>query len=265
MVPEQPALSSAEGFSLRGKAALVIGASGAVGRAIAVALAEAGADVAVATTTRAQREEVAANSCANEVWALNRRGFAQAIDSAAEADVQALVERAVAELGRLDVLVNAHDLPYAKPFPEVTPDEWRRVLDVNLTGVYLACRAASAPMLAQGSGRVINVVTLLAERGMVNGAAYCAAQAGVMNLTRALALEWARSGVTVNAIGAGWTEGMAFLADEDARRQMERYLPAKRLARPEEIAGIAVYLASDAAEYLTGQVVWLDAGALSHV
>ena len=105
-----------ERFSLNGKAALVIGASGPIGRAIAVSLAEAGADVAVATTTRAQREEVAANACANEVWALDRKGFAQAIDAAGEADVQALVERAVSELGRLDVLVNAHDLPYARPF-----------------------------------------------------------------------------------------------------------------------------------------------------
>jgi NAD(P)-dependent dehydrogenase (short-subunit alcohol dehydrogenase family) len=120
-------------------------------------------------------------------------------------------------------------------------------------------------MLSRESGRIINVVSLLAERGMVNGAAYCAAQAGMMNLTRALALEWARSGITVNAIGAGWTEGMGLLADEDARRQLERYLPGKRLATPEEIAGVAVYLASDAAEYLTGQVVWIEGGALSHV
>ncbi len=254
-----------EQFSLGGKTALVIGASGVLGRALAVALAEAGADVAAATTTRSSQEEVAANSCANEVWALDRRGFAANIDAASEADVQSLVTRAVAELGRLDVLVNAPDLPFAKPLPAVTPDEWRRVIDVNLTGVYLACRAASGPMLAQGSGRIINVVSLLAERGMANGAAYCAAQAGVMNLTRALALEWARSGITVNAVGAGWTEGMPLLADEEARRQLERYLPAKRLARPEEIAGMAVYLASDAAEYVTGQIVWADGGALSHV
>jgi len=254
-----------EQFSLQGKAALVIGASRPVGRAVAVSLAEAGADVAVSTTTRSQREEVAANSCANEVWALNRKGFAATIDAASEADVRSLLERTVSELGRLDVLVNAHDLPFAKPFQEVTPNEWRRVLDVNLTGVYLACRAAAEPMLSQGSGRIINVVSLLAERGMVNGAAYCAAQAGVMNLTRALALEWARSGITVNAIGAGWTEGMAFLANEDARRQLERYLPGKRLAQPEEIAGVAVYLASNAAEYVTGQVVWIEGGALSHV
>ncbi len=252
-------------FSLSGKTALVIGAAGPVGRALAVAMAEAGADVAVSTTTRSQQEEVAANSCANEVWALKRKGFAAAIDAASESDVDKLIQRAVAEMGRLDVLVNAHDLPFAKPLTEITPEEWRRVVDVNLTGVYLACRAAAEPMLSQGSGRMINVVSLLAERGMVNGAAYCAAQAGVMNLTRALALEWAKTGVTVNAIGAGWTEGMALLADEEARRKLERYLPGKRLAKPDEIAGIAAYLASDAAEYLTGQVVWIEGGALSHV
>jgi NAD(P)-dependent dehydrogenase (short-subunit alcohol dehydrogenase family) len=254
-----------EAFSLAGKAALVIGASSPVGRAIAVALAEAGADVAVATTTRSQAEDVAANSCANEVWALNRRGFAAAIDAASEDDVRSLVDRIVSELGRLDVLVNAHDLPFAKPLTEVTPEEWRRVIEVNLTGVYLACRAASGPMLAQGSGRVINVVSLLAERGLINGSAYCAAQAGVMNLTRALGLEWARSGVTVNAIGAGWTEGSPFLEDEEARRRLERYLPGKRLAKPAEAAGMAVYLASGAGEYVTGQVMWVEGGALSHV
>src|SRR5713226_10259928 len=117
------------------------------------------------------------------------------------------------------------------------PAEWRRVLEVNLTGVYLACRAAAEPMLAQGKGRIINLVSLLGERGMANGSAYCAAQAGVLNLTRALALEWARSGITVNALGAGWTEGMGILVDDDARQQLERYLPYKRLAKPEEIAG----------------------------
>jgi len=253
-----------EGFSLRGRTALVIGAGAAIGRGVAVALAEAGADVAVATSTRAQKEEVVANSCANEIWALNRRGFTQAIDAASEADVAGLLQRTVSELGRLDVLVNAHDLPFASALSDTTLAEWRRVIEVNLTGVFLACRAAAAPMLAQGSGRIINIVSLLGERGMSNGAAYCAAQAGVLNLTRALALEWARSGVRVNAIGAGWTEGMGFLNDDSARQQLERFLPQRRLASPEEIAGAAVYVASDAADYLTGQILWIDGGALSH-
>lgn len=251
-------------FSLEGRAALVIGASSPLGRAVAVALAEAGADVAVATTRLSPGEEVAAHSCANEVWALNRRGFAQALDAASEAEVSALVERTVRELGRLDILVNAQELPFARPLMETALSEWRRVLEVNLTAVYLACRAAAGPMLSQGKGRIINLVSLLAERGMINGSAYCAAQAGVLNLTRTLGLEWAQSGITVNAIGAGWTEGMGLIADEERRRELERYLPYRRLARPQEIGQAVVYLASDAAEYVTGQVIWIDGAALSH-
>jgi NAD(P)-dependent dehydrogenase (short-subunit alcohol dehydrogenase family) len=251
-------------FSLEGKNALVIGASGVLGRAAAVSLAEAGANVGVTTTTRAQKEEVIANSCANEVWALNRKGFALAIDAADEADAQGAVQRAVSEFGSLDVLVNAPDLPFAKPLTEITPAEWQRAVDVNLGGVYVACRAAAEVMLPQGSGRIINVVSLLGERGLANGSAYCAAQAGVLNFTRALALEWARTGVTVNAVGAGWTEGMGIISEE-AKAQLERYLPYKRLGKPEEIGGAVVYLASGVADYLTGQVIWIEGGALSHV
>lgn len=254
-----------EQFSLAGKAALVIGGSNPLGRAAAVALAEAGADVAVATTTRSERETVAANSCANEVWALNRKGFAESIDTAEESDVESLVERTKSELGKLDILVNAQDLHFAKPLLEISVADWRRVVDVNLTGVFLACRAGGREMLRQESGRIVNLNSVLGERGMANGSAYCAAQAGVLNLTRALALEWARSGVTVNAVGAGWIEAGGFLADENMKRQLEHYLPYRRLAKPEEISGAVVYLASDAAAYLTGQVVWIEGGALSHV
>lgn len=252
-------------FSLAGKAALVIGASNPLGRAAAVALAEAGADVAVATTTRSQREEVAANSCANEIWALNRKRFAQAVDVSDESDIETLVERALSEFGRLDILVNAPDLHFAKPLLEISLAEWRRVIDVNLTGVFLACRAAGREMLKREGGHIVNISSVLAERGMANGSAYCAAQAGVLNMTRALALEWAKSGVTVNAVGAGWINAGGFLADETMKRQLERYLPYKRLAQPDEISGAVVYLASDAAAYLTGQVVWIEGGALSHV
>ena len=254
-------------FSLEGKRALVIGASNSIGRAIAVALAEAGADVAVATTTPSKDEETIANSCANEIWALDRKGFAQAIDAADEADVSALVERTVSELGGIEVLVNAHDLPFARPVPETEYAEWRRVIDANLGGPFLAARSVGRRILAHDhpGGSIINVASVLGERGLANGAAYCSAQAGVLNLTRALALEWARSGVRVNAIGAGWTEGMAMSGDDEARAKLERYLPYRRLARPDEIAGIAVYLASDVSAYLTGQVVWVEGGALSHV
>ena len=200
-------------FSLAGKNALVLGASSAIGGAAACALAEAGADVAVGSTLATPREQEAVLTCRDAVQSQGRKSLARTIDAANEADVQALVEQTVSELGTLDILVNAHDLPFAKPLRDISSKEWGRVLEVNLTGVYFACRAAAAPMLAQHSGRIINIVSLLGERGMINGSAYCAAQGGVLNLTRALALEWARSGITVNAVGAGWTEGMGLLKD----------------------------------------------------
>lgn len=100
---------------------------------------------------------------------------------------------------------------------------------------------------------------------MANGSAYCAAQAGVLNLTRALALEWARDGITVNALGTGWTEGMGMLTDETLCQQLARYLPTKRLAQPYEVGEAVIYLASDATDFLTGQVLWIDGGALSHL
>lgn len=251
---------SRDTFVLSGKRSLVIGASNVVGHAIATALAEAGADVAVATSTPSPQEEAAVQLCSSQTLALGRKGFAQSLDATNEHDVDALVRRTVAELGRLDILVNAQDLSFAKPTTETTLHEWRRVLDANLTSPYLTCRAAAGPMQAQSAGRIINVVSLLGERGMANGGAYCAAQGGVLNLTRALALEWARNGVTVNAIGAGWTEGMGLMANETLQQQLLRYIPSRRLAQPEDIAATAVYLATDSTGFITGQVIWVDGG-----
>ena len=252
-------------FSLHEKIALVLGATQPIGRALAIALADAGAHVALTTTLRTKHEETAAQVCLREIQGRQRTSVVHVIDAANEQDVSTAVQQTVTQLGRLDILVNAPDLPFAKPLTDVSLSEWQRVLAVNLTSVYLACHAASGPMLAQKKGRIINVVSLLGERGMINGSAYCAAQAGVLNLTRALALEWARSGITVNALGAGWTEGMGMLADEALRQQLARYLPTKRLAQPYEIGEAVVYLVSDATDFLTGQVLWIDGGALSHL
>ena len=254
-----------EQFSLRRKVALVVGAETSLGRAAVLALAEAGADVAVATALPTAQEEAAVTACATMIRALNRKSFVRKIDVTNEEDVVSLVQQTVADLGRLDILVNALDLPFAKPLPEVSLVEWQHVLAVNLTGTYLTCRAASAPMLAQGNGRIINIVSVLGERGMANGSAYCAAQAGVLNLTRALALEWARNGITANAIGAGWTDGMGMIANEQIKRQLARYIPNKRLAQPNEISDAVVYLASDATSFVTGQVIWIEGGVLSRL
>ena len=251
---------SVEAFALRGKVALVIGASNGIGRAIAVALAETGADIALASVLPRPRETEAISMCLGEVQARGCKSFAQTIDAGNEDDVNALVQRTITELGRLDILINAQDLPFAKSVADATVDEWRRVLEVNLNGPYLACRAAFSHMLAHGQGRIINVVSLLGERGMANGSAYCAAQGGLLNLTRALALEWARTGITVNAVGAGWIKGAGLLANDAIEQQLTRYIPQKRTGQPEEVAGAAVYLASDASGFVTGQILWVDGG-----
>jgi NAD(P)-dependent dehydrogenase (short-subunit alcohol dehydrogenase family) len=180
--------------------------------------------------------------------------------------VEAAVRRAADELGRLDILVSNPDLPFAKPLAETTPEEWQRVLTTNLSSVFFACRAAAAVMLPQGKGRIINLASILGERGLINSAAYCAAKAGVINLTRALALEWARTGVTVNAIGVGFLEDVPGIGqDESLKEALEKYLPLRRLARSEEMAGLVLYLASDASEFVTGQAIFVEGGALAHV
>ena len=252
-------------FSLHDKVAFVVGAGQPIGRAVAIALAEAGAHVVLTTTVRTKQDTDAAHACMNDILARQGTSCVHAIDVTNEQEVQTAIQHIVTQRGHLDILVNAPDLPFAKPLPEVALGEWQRVLAVNLTSVYLTCQAVAGPMLAQQKGRIINVVSLLGERGMANGSAYCAAQAGVLNLTRALALEWARSGITVNAIGAGWTEGMGMLTDETLRQQLARYLPTKRLAQPYEIGEAAIYLASDTTDFLTGQVLWIDGGALSRL
>lgn len=256
---------SLEQFSLQGKVALVIGAGTPIGRAAALALAEAGAEVAVATMLPSKQEEAIVTACVAAIQSLNRKSFARTIDVTKEDDVAALVQQTVTDLSCLDILINALDLPFAKPLSAVSLAEWQRVLAVNLTGVYLTCRAVSMPMLAQQAGRIINIVSVLGERGMANGSAYCAAQAGVLNLTRALSLEWARNGITVNAIGAGWTEGMGMIADEQIKQQLTRYIPNRRLAQPDEISDAVVYLASDGTGFITGQVIWIEGGVLSRL
>ncbi|MBM4258345.1 MAG: SDR family oxidoreductase [Deltaproteobacteria bacterium] len=256
---------SLESFSLAGKTALVVGAHTALGRAAAIALAEAGADVVVTTTSLNSRESERLSACAEVIRSLTRKSITHTLDSTNEADVASILQQTVSEFDKLDILVNAPDLPFAKPLAQISLAEWQRVLNENLTSVYLTCRAASPTMLAQQSGRIINIVSVLGERGMANGSAYCAAQAGVLNLTRALSLEWARNGITVNAIGAGWAEGMGMIADEQLKQQLARYVPNKRLAQPHEISDAVVYLASDSTGFITGQTIWLEGGVLSRL
>lgn len=250
-------------FALTGKGALVIGPATALTRAIAVGLAEAGAAVAVASRDRS--EEFGINSIANEVWAVQGRGLALPIDATSEEDVAEAVSRTLKELGRIDILVNAQDLVLHKPLLETSLAEWRQVQDANVTAVYLASRLAGRPMVEQGRGRIITISSILGERGVANSAAYGAAKAAVLNFTRALAIEWARTGVTVNAVGLGWLYDVPGAGQEpEVRAALERYLPLRRLAYPQDAVGAVLYLASDAASFVTGEVIFVEGGALVH-
>ncbi|MBF6599765.1 MAG: SDR family oxidoreductase [Dehalococcoidia bacterium] len=257
---------SLDAYDLRGKRALVIGAGGAAGRAIAWALGEAGADVAVSSISNDGEEILRAKKVQQELTKMGRRSTTVAADITLGTGVQVMVRQVAKDLGGIDVLVNAPDFFLGKAAESTTDLEWNRVMQVNLSGTFHACRAAGKEMLKRRSGRIINVGSVLGERGLAHAAAYCAAQAGVLNLTRALAQEWGPSGITVNAIAQGWMEHSAAIGNPDpAANQTVRFIPMKRAGAAAELGALAVYLASDASGYISGQVMCVDGGLTTHL
>ena len=247
-----------DAFRLDGKVAIVTGASRGLGRAMALALAEAGADVALAARSVPDLDD-----SAHQVERRGRRALAIPTDVADYAQVEALVERAVDGLGRLDILVNNSGIAHVSPVAEMPPEEFRRTVEVNLIGVFNGCRAAAARLIAQQSGKVVNLASVLGAVGLPGYAAYSASKGGVIALTRALGVEWARHNVQVNAIAPGWfVTDMNAEAFDDARvrERLLRDVPARRTGRLEEIGPLLVYLASPASDYMTGQTVFLDGG-----
>jgi NAD(P)-dependent dehydrogenase (short-subunit alcohol dehydrogenase family) len=222
-----------DGFDLTGKRALVVGAETRAGRAIAAALSEAGARLTLADITDTGDD---------------------------------IVRAAVDDLGGLDVVVNCADARLAGLFEDLSDEDWDLLLEVNLTGPVKLFRAASRAMIAGGGpGRIIQVVSMLGERGVPNTAAYGATQSALLQLIKTLSLEWARKNIRINGIGLGWIEGDPMLAGAGAATErLLRYLPTKRFGRPDEIGAIAVYLASDRADMMTGQTLWVDGAAMSH-
>ena len=260
------AKSGPEAFDLSGKTALVVGAGSSSGRAIALALAEAGADIALSSVTREGGEVMAIRKLSREVTALGRKTLTQAVDATLGTGVQVMVRQVAKEMGSIDILITCPDLFLGKPADKTSDAEWSRVLNANLSSVFFACRAAGREMLKRGSGRIINVASGLGERGLANSAAYCAAKAGVINLTRALAQEWGPNGITVNAIGPAWMEDTPGLGHPSPEvNQLIRFIPMKRPGRPDELGLLAVYLASDAAGYVSGQTFFVDGGLLCHL
>jgi NAD(P)-dependent dehydrogenase (short-subunit alcohol dehydrogenase family) len=262
---------SLDAYDLTGKRALVVGAAGGVGRAIALAFAEAGADVALCTSTTASDETLALRKVAREVRDLGRTAIEQSTDVSSGQGAQVMVKQVAKDLGAIDVLVNASDLFMAKPATRISDADWANVIGHNLSATFFTCRAAGKEMLkaemnGRARGRIINVASVLGDRGLPNASAYCAAQAGILNLSRALAQEWAAQGITVNAIALGWMDDSPALGDPtpDAN-QTVRFIPMKRPGLGDDVAPLAVYLASDASGYVTGQVLYVDGGLTVHL
>lgn len=247
-------------FSLEGKAALVIGAERAVGRTAAAILAEAGANVLLASQD--VEGEPALEEAAKVVTAAGKKAVTRVQRAAIRADLSATCDLAVKQLGGLNIMINAIDAPFYAPVEASDDSAFDRVLENNLKTVWMACQEGGRVMLAQGGGVIVNVTSILAERGVPNGALYCAAKAAVLNLTRALALEWARRNIRINALEAGWLEeeGSPAIAGDEFSKSLLKYLPYNRLVKPEELAGALLYLVSPAAGFVTGESIAVDGG-----
>lgn len=246
-------------FDLAGRRAIVTGAASGIGRATALALARAGADLLVGDLNEEGLAELA-----REVAERGRRAVPMRIDVSRDEDAGAMAARAVDELGGVDILVNAAGMNVRRrPVLEFSTEEIERVLDVNLLGVFHACRAVGRLMVERRAGSIVNVSSVMDCVAAPHRAAYVASKGGVRQLTRALAVEWAPAGVRVNAVGPGYVRTpllAQILRDPAWVARLEAGTPLGRLAEPEEIAAPILFLASDAASYVTGTVLYVDGG-----
>jgi len=246
-------------FDLSGKRALVTGANTGIGQAIAVAIAEAGADVALAGRTEPA-----------ETLRLIREAGRTAVNVSADLSSIQPIERVLVEtvsgLGGIDILVNNAGIIRRNNLEDFTEEDWDAVIDTNLKSLFFLSQSAARHMMAQGAGKIINIASLLSFQGGIRVPSYAAAKAGVAGVTKAMANELAPHGVQVNAIAPGYiaTNNTAALqADETRNRQILERIPAGRWGRPADIAGAAVFLASTSSDYVTGQVLAVDGGWLA--
>ncbi|HTZ58513.1 MAG TPA: glucose 1-dehydrogenase [Acidobacteriaceae bacterium] len=248
-------------FDLQGKTAVVVGGTTGIGHALSLGLADAGADVIASSRRQEQVEQTAA-----EVEAKGRKTLRQTSDVHDRATLEALRDAVVSQFGKIDILVNCAGITKRAPTLDFPEADWDQIIDTNLNGTLRGCQVFGKAMLSRGYGRIINIASLSTFVGLFEVAAYSASKAAVGALTKVLAVEWSRHGVLVNAIAPGLfrTALNADLLDStDRGREFKMRTPMGRWGKTEELVGAAVYLASDAASYVTGEILVVDGGFLA--
>ena len=245
---------------LDNQVAVVTGSGSGLGQAIAIAFAEAGATVVV--TDLAQRLHNAKKT-RDRIIQLGKKSVAVSLNVTSIRSIRRMVKKTIDEFGRIDILVNNAGVNISKPAVEVTEDDWDKVLDVNLKGVFFCCQEVGRTMIERRFGKIINVASQNGVIGYYNRAAYCSSKAGVVNLTRVLAIEWASKNINVNAIGPTFVRTPLtdkLFQEESFTSEVLRRIPLGRLGQPEDITGAVVFLASSAAQLITGHTLLIDGG-----
>jgi len=254
------------GFDLTGKVALVTGGSRGLGRGIALGLANAGADVAICSRT----EETVRNAAA-EIEDLGRKSLPIKADVSKVADINRMVAEVMDEFGHIDILVNAAGLNIRMPAVQYTEEQWDFILGANLKGTFFCCQAVAKVMIKpegtlQNKGKIINIGSLTSGIGLPTVAPYAASKGGVLQLTKTLAIEWAKYNINVNAIGPGFHQTdltQPLFSNPEWTERLLTMLPIERPGTSEDLIGAAVFLASDASDYMTGQIIYVDGGFLA--
>ena len=245
-------------FDLKGMAALVTGASRGIGRALALALAQAGSDVALNARSADSLKETA-----REIEKLGRKVCIAAGDVSDEQQVGAFVKQVQEAFGKIDILINNAGIWEGTYFLRISKSDWDKVLNVNLTGTFLVAKAVGKVMLKQRSGKIINLSSVLGLRGSPQAVAYCVAKGGVIQMTRVMAIELGPAGIQVNCLAPGLIATdmtREYVENKEAMAQYLSRVPLRRYGHPEELAGAALFLASKASDMVTGQVIVVDGG-----
>ena len=250
-----------ETFRLDGKVAWVTGASRGLGKAMALALAEAGADLVLSARTVVDLE-----GTASEAKRLGRRAVVVQADVTRKPDVDAVLAKAIAEFDRVDILVNNAGVATVKSLVETEEADWDRVLSTNVRGPYLCTRAIGPHMIARRGGKVINIASVLSFIGEPDVVSYATSKGAILQFTRGLAIEWARYNIQVNAICPGYFTtdlNRDFLESEEGRAYIARWVPMRRTGRPEELGPVVVFLASPTSDFMTGAHIVIDGGQVA--